>query len=142
MRVKGPLDWLAGGWAMSGIFSLRTGQNFSPGINGDLVNIGSANYPNRIGNGNLPSSQRNINHWFDATAFTVAPQYIFGNSGRNVLVGPDRVNLDINLNKNFYFHERYRVQFRAEAFNLTNTPPFGLPQANIQNPGVGRITSA
>ena len=104
--------------------------------------MGTTNYPNRIANGNLPSDQRTLTHWFSAAAFTAPPAYVYGNAGRNILVGPGTTNLDFNLSKNFYFRERYRLQCRAEAFNLTNTPPFGLPNTNVLVAGAGQITSA
>jgi hypothetical protein len=142
LNLAGPADWILGGWEVAGIFSARTGRYYNPTIGTDLLNTGTTNYPNRIGNGNLSSDQRSIAHWFDATAFTVPAQYVYGNSGRNILIGPGQVNLDLNLSKNFQFRERYRIQFRAESFNLTNTPAFGLPNTNLQSAAVGQITSA
>ena len=70
------------------------------------------------------------------------PQYTYGNSGRNILYGPGITNLDFSLAKYFSITERFRVQFRAEAFNASNTPAFGNPNANITSPGVGTINSA
>ena len=70
------------------------------------------------------------------------PNYTYGNSGRNVLIGPGVTNLDFLLGKTFRLTERFRLQFRAESFNVTNTPAFGNPAANINAAGVGRITSA
>src|SRR5256885_13307638 len=51
-------------------------------------------------------------------------------------------NLDVLLAKTFTLTERFRLQFRAESFNVSNTPAFGNPAANINAAGVGRITSA
>ena len=50
--------------------------------------------------------------------------------------------MDLNLHKSFQFKERYLLEFRAEAFNFTNTPHFGLPAAVINSPPVGQIRSA
>ena len=68
-------------------------------------------------------------------------QFTFGNSGRNVLRGPGRVNLDLSLFKAFPILERVQLQFRAEFFNLFNTPQFDLPFATIGSPGAGTVTS-
>ena len=71
----------------------------------------------------------------------------FGNSARRVARGPGSRNLDFSLFKNFRPRERMNVQFRAEAFNLTNTPTFTLPSASapeltIGNPGFGKLASS
>ena len=108
---------------------------------GGITNAGGADRPNRIANGTL-SSGRSIDRWFDTSAFTVQPQYTYGNSGRNILSGPGSRNLDLSLHKNFQIKENMRLQFRAESFNFTNTPTFGQPGATLNGLGVGQITSA
>jgi hypothetical protein len=67
---------------------------------------------------------------------------VFGNSGRNILYGPGTKQIDASLFKSFAFAESRRVEFRAEAFNLFNTPQFNNPNASIGFSGVARITSA
>ena len=74
-------------------------------------------------------------------AWGIPQQFTFGNSARNVLYGPGRVNFDWSLFKNFGITENSKVQFRAEMFNLFNTPQFDLPNSSIGNPAAGRITS-
>jgi hypothetical protein len=90
----------------------------------------------------LPSDQRSIYNWFDLSAFQVQPQYTYGNSGRNVLLGPGLKNLDLTLGKGFTLRERMNLQFRLESFNATNTPAFGQPNAVLNSPSAGTITSA
>jgi hypothetical protein len=147
----GPLDWILGGWQAGGILSLRTGAPFTPLVSTDISNTGTSNptggtanqnHPNRIRDGNLPDDQRSINQWFDVSAFTIPANYTYGNSGRNILTGPGFRNLDVKLAKNFLFAEGKRIEFRAEAFNVSNTPHFGLPAASVNLATVGRITSA
>jgi hypothetical protein len=151
MNQGGPLDWILGGWQAGGILTLRTGTPFTALVSTDISNTGTSNptggtanqnHPNRIGNGNLPSDQRNISEWFDLSAFSIPANYTYGNSARNILYGPGTNNLDLNLSKNFSISETKRFEFRAEAFNASNTPHFGLPAANINLPTAGRITSA
>ena len=51
------------------------------------------------------------------------------------------MNFDWSLFKDFSPSESWRIQFRAEFFNLFNTPQFALPNATIGNPSAGVITS-
>ena len=67
--------------------------------------------------------------WFDPLAFREVTGARFGNAGFNSLRGPHLYNLDLGLFRNFAFSERFQLQFRAEAFNLTNTPHFDFARA-------------
>jgi hypothetical protein len=51
------------------------------------------------------------------------------------------VNLDFGAIKNFNITERYRVQFRAESFNLANHPNFANPNGNVSSTTFGTITA-
>jgi Carboxypeptidase regulatory-like domain/TonB dependent receptor len=140
-KSKGFRSQLIRGWQLSGIFSAQTGQPFTATLTTDPSGTSTTARPNRIADGNLPSSERSPTHWFDTTAF-VAPNCIcFGNSGRDILRGPGFINLDLSIIRDFIFAERFRLQFRAESFNLMNHPNFGLPNSVLGNPSVGIITS-
>ena len=65
----------------------------------------------------------------------------YGDVGRNTLRGPGLQDLDISVSRNIALTERIKLQFRAEAFNLTNTVAFGLPNANVSGGSPGVITS-
>ena len=83
------------------------------------------------------------NPWFDTTAFRSVTTARFGTTGRNILRGPGVVNVDAGIFRNIPLSERFRLQFRAEAFNLSNTPHFDNPAANVSNAtNFGTITSA
>jgi hypothetical protein len=66
----------------------------------------------------------------------------FGNIGRNSLRGPAYADVDASIFKNFRFTERFRLQFRAEAFNLQNRANFQNPTATVSSATYGRITAA
>ena len=138
-----PIQWVAGGWQLNTIGTFQTGLPFTPTMQTNNLNTGTGSqFPNRIASGELPSSQRTIDRWFDASAFVAPGQYIFGNSGRNILYGPGTRQIDLSLFKSFDFSESRRLQFRAEAFNAFNTPQFNNPNSSIGFSGVARITSA
>ncbi len=128
-----------GKWQINSIFSLRTGQPFTPQLGVSSANTGNAR-PNRIANGN---NQHLVTNWFDKTAFAVPPQYQYGNAGRDILTGPGAVNLDFSLFKRFPVRklgESGEVQFRGELFNSLNHPQFGQPNARIDLPQGGTIS--
>ena len=145
-------DALLGGWQLSGIVTLQTGQPITPGAPGDRANIGAGGQrPNAIGNPNLPRSRRDPKKWFNASAYALADLYTFGNAARNFLDGPGFNNFDMSFMKNFNLGEQRRVQFRAEFFNIFNHPNFDPPNgvattvvtsAGAPAAGAGVINSA
>jgi len=72
--------------------------------------------------------------FFDPAAFVPVTAVRFGNSGRNILRGPGVVDLDASLFRDFRLTERFKLQFRAEAFNVSNTPAFNNPGATASSP--------
>src|SRR5439155_21308234 len=80
--------------------------------------------------------------WFDPAAFGRSAALTFGNAGKNILVGPGLANYDASVFRNFRFTERWRLQFRGEAFNITNTPHFNNPVAPLEYPSFGHVTGA
>jgi len=127
-------------WELGSILTFQSGGPFSPSQNVDSANTGIVGRPDRIGRGAL--DQRTLERDFDFSAFAVPGLYRYGTAGRNILYRRGFRNWDLVTLRNFRFTERVNLQFRAEFFNITNTPAFGGPVANIQASNVGRITSA
>ena len=90
----------------------------------------------------LPIFLSRCREYFNTAAFTVNTVGAFGNAGRNVLIGPGLKNIDFGAIKTFTVKERYKVQFRAEAFNIFNHANFNNPSANVSASTFGTITSA
>ena len=129
-----------GGWQMQGIMVLHSGLPFTPTISRDVSNTGiGGQFPNRIGSGVLSSPT--IADWFDKTAFALPANYTYGNSGSYILRADRFKNLDFSLFKSFQAGERVRIDFRAETFNLTNSPTFNPPGTNIDTSSGGVVTS-
>ena len=78
--------------------------------------------------------------WFDKTAFVLPAQFTYGNSGGNIVREDSFKSLDFSLFKQFQIGTQ-RLQFRAEAFNLTNTASFNAPNTAIDTTAGGRVTS-
>jgi hypothetical protein len=140
----GAPDWILGGWQLSVIYNAQTGEYFTPNFSGtdpsNTQTIGGV--PDRTGNGNLPAGQRTLDRWFDASAFTAPPNGRFGNSGKNILVGPGRQALNLGAFKSFRPTERITFRVQATFTNALNHANFGAPNANISAPAsVGAVRS-
>jgi outer membrane receptor protein involved in Fe transport len=138
MSAANPVvNGILGGWQIYWIGYLETGHFFSPSYSGrDASNTNtSGGLPDRICDGNLPSSQRSINRWFDASCFAAPQAGTLGNSGAYVLEGPGYNMQNLSLAKTFPITERFRFTFTAAASNALNHPNFSLPSANISVPG-------
>ncbi len=141
--AHGVVQNVVGGWRFNGIDTFAAGSPFTPVMVSSLLNSGSAvQWPNRIGPGTVEN--RSIQRWYNPADFVSPGNYTFGNSGRNILFGPGTRQFDLSLFKEFYFSEQAgkHLQFRAEAFNVLNTPQFNNPNAQIGNPAAGTISSA
>ena len=138
--TAGAGDAILGGWAISGITTLSTGIPYTLNLNFDNAGMGSTNWPDRIARGALsnPSPEK----WFDISAFIFPTAFTIGNAGRNILTGPGIASTDVGLQRNFrlpFLGEQGRMEFRAEAFNLFNTPQLGQPAATLGTPNFGTI---
>ncbi|HWB82514.1 MAG TPA: TonB-dependent receptor [Bryobacteraceae bacterium] len=133
-----------GGWELAG--DIR-GQSGMPLAVTQATNFNAAfgfgtQRPNLIANPNLPNDERTTGHYFNTAAFTTAPVFTIGNSSRNPVRGPGFEGADLMLGKTFAVTERVHLEFRAEAFNVSNTPPLGQPNGSFGSAAFGTITTA
>ncbi len=134
--------YLFGGWTLSTALQARGGAPFSVTFTPTQAGWFATRADVVPGVQPYPAAQTE-DQWFNAAAFRVPEPFTFGNSARNLLFGPGQTILDLALFKNVPVTEKWTVQFRAEAFNLPNSPSFGQPSANISFPqNVGRIRSS
>lgn len=141
-----------GGWSISGITSFQSGAPNTVIVPSDVARIGvGASRASVVGDPNFASDQRSPERWFKAEAFLPVESMVagrFGNSGRNVLIGPGFHQWDVALAKNFRLYETTELQFRAESFNLWNHPSFTAINTTVQfaagrpAQGFGAVTSA
>jgi Carboxypeptidase regulatory-like domain/TonB dependent receptor-like, beta-barrel len=134
------LSRVVGGWEFDGIGTLESGFPFSLSLN-QGVNNGATSWPDRICPGRL--SNPDPIKWFDTSCFVAPPPNTYGNVARGVLFGPGLVNFDVSFVKNTKITERLNLQFRADAFNVFNTPSFSVNGINrsIGAATAGKITS-
>jgi hypothetical protein len=128
-----------GGWQLGTIFTVSDGLPFTAALSGDVLgqaNQSNFDVPNRLNN---PGCGRPVNvgnplQYINLSCFGFPnPSTLFGNAGRNELIGPGVVNADVSVFKNFplrFMGELAHLQFRAEAFNLPNRANFAAPITN------------
>lgn len=135
-----------GDWETSGLLTLDSGLPFNvvTGGNNSLTSEGK-DRPNLVGDPNLPggrSTGAEVQEYFNTSAFVPNGIGQFGNFGRNALIGPGLADVDLGIFKIFPVTERFRLQFRAESFNLFNHPNFNAPVSSLKSPAFGKIQSA
>lgn len=123
------------GWQMNHIWSFMSGTPFSITAAGTSLDLpGSTQRADQVKPSveKLGGAGRGLS-FFDPFAFVPVSQPRFGTAGFNSLRGPGVVNWDAGLFREFVVTERWKVQFRAEAFNTSNTPHFANPGGNVSN---------
>jgi hypothetical protein len=131
------LDYLVGGWSASGQLTLVSGFPLALASTGNSGVFSGRLRPNTTGKSaelTGPIQQR-LNRYFDTSQFSIPAAFTFGNLGRTLNVrGPGLAGYDIALSKRFVVRESWpSLLFRAEAFNLTNTPFWGRQHAVRQS---------
>ena len=140
----GALRRLIEGWRISGIASFRTGELFHPRLPGDFNNDGvRGDRPDRLGPGKVPESERSIDRWFATEDFVYPAQYGFGNSGRDILVGPGSRNWDISFIKRTQVSRDGDIfELRVHLFNAFNHTNFDNPNTTVGTSSFGKIFGA
>ncbi len=166
-NLRGLAQGIVAGWALSGIVSLQSGDHLAafynaPDIHTNIAHTTSltppvvGRRPDRIADGNLPSSQRTVAQWFDLAAFrdpgcpaanpfcTGAARTSvgrFGNAGPNIIEGPGSALTHLGVYKNFTIGERLRLRFEFAGTNVFNRKNWSNPSLDLSNPTArGRIT--
>jgi hypothetical protein len=141
----GILNAIAGGWQTNWILSKVSGSPFTITAGGNGFNAaGNTETANQSGPVHIIAGTPRLGcvsydptcSYFDATVFTNPSGPNFGNVGRDTVRGPGFFNLDMSIFRNFRLTENVRLQCRAEAFGLTNTPHFNNPGSGFVAPAV------
>jgi len=148
-HTTGLMDALIGEWEISGLATAQDGQP----VDVEQATITSNTYsllqrPNLSGNPVLHSG-RTVGRFFNTSLFGPAAPQSVGTSPRNPVRSPGLIDADMALSKRWHIYDENNLEFRMEAFNLSNTPPFILQTRTTYNPNLalsqqsfGQITSA
>jgi len=154
-------DAILGGWAISNITTLQTGQHLSAvysGYCGSGVYCYSSEPADVVNGQSADSGPKTTQQWFNTGAFTTANLKIvsvsgdpthpggiypgrWGNAGKGTITGPGLIALDAGMYKDFSYKEKLRMRFQTQVTNLSNHPNFANPNTDLNNANYGRILS-
>jgi hypothetical protein len=133
---SGPAAWIAGGWDVNGIFTHYSGTPFTVTASSASCNCpGSSQTANLVDAPSIIGAGVGGAPYFNPLAYAPVSGANFGTSGFNQLRGPGMTDLDMSLYRTFVLTrgERLRMQIRADSINVSNTPHFANPGANVSN---------
>ncbi len=137
-------SYVLGGWRTSAIISAVSGLPFT--ITSTSATPGTTQTANQTGpyqvtHNTVGGNTASYPTWFNTANFVTAPTGVVGNTQRNQFRGPGYFSDNLSLFKVFpLYHERVNLTTRFDAFNLSNTPAFGLPGATLGSSTFGQIT--
>jgi hypothetical protein len=139
------LRMIAGNWRLSGIYRFSTGSymtvvsGLDRALIGDTRGAGTQRPDQVLGN---PYGNGSLTNYLNPSAFAQPTLGTFGNMRPGNIEGPGSWQLDLALSRSFQVSERQRVEFRGEAFNLTNSLIKRNPALNINSNTFGQITTS
>jgi hypothetical protein len=145
-NAHGWVNQVFGGWHTNGILSVRSGFPTDVLVGSTPPLFAAINRPDAVLGQPKLLANATFNQYFNPAAFAVpptvrnnlgAPVQTYGNASRMPLRGPGSKNVDFSVLKSFPLAEKKRLEFRTEAFNLSNTPTFQLPSARSAQLTVG-----
>jgi hypothetical protein len=121
----GPLGAVVKGWALNGTGNWNTGAwtAITDGLNRSGITTGTA-YPNRVAGVSVKPKNQSRHNWINSEAFSEPSLYLLGNANKSLVQEPRSRDADVGLGKTFSVLENLKLQFRAEAFDVTNTPNY------------------
>ncbi len=132
---------LLGGWHANGIFIAQTGFPINVTIPTDQANVGLGNQrPNVIAPPRADCGNGHLVNCINIADYQLPALYTWGSEARNAIYGPGLRNLDFSMFKSFSLRERAHIEYRAEFFNLLNTPNFSNPNAGLPSLTPGTYT--
>jgi hypothetical protein len=134
------LRWIFGDWQVNGVYAAFSGTPFTITADGTDLNMpGNPQTADLNGSYKIIGKHADDGYFFDPEPFSQPQGVRLGNTGRNQFRGPGAWNLDFSVFRGFPIGGNgRRVELRAEFFNLTNTPQWGNPDADVNSGTFGR----
>lgn len=144
--TSGPGKWILGDWQIAGLWTWESGLPLNFLSNGNIATPlnapGNYNTPEQVAPVQILGHEGPGQYWFTASSFAAPPLGKLGDVGRDILYGPNLFSINASLSRLFNITERFKLTFRGEAFNLTNTPEFDLPDTTFGDAAFGQIATA
>jgi hypothetical protein len=122
---------LAGGWQLSGLITAHSGPPFTAGASSATLNAPySSQFADCVA---APQQIGSILQWYSKTTFAAPSAGRFGTCGTDSLRGPGLFNVDLGLQRKFNLSERFQLSFRAEMFNIANTPHHAISSTSVNS---------
>ena len=136
--------WTFHNWTLAGVVTMQSGVPVAvtQATNFNAFAGFGIQRPNLVGDPELPAEQRTPDHWFNTSAFAIAPVFTLGSASRNPVRGPAYRNVDLALSRRIPLSNGVALELRAELFNALNTPAFGAPNAVAGAANFGTVTTA
>jgi hypothetical protein len=129
---------ILGDWQFNTVLYAQSGTPYS--ITGGSLNMpGTTQRADQVAPLNVTGNVGPGEKWFDTSSFVRVDEARLGNLAYNSFLGPKQFNLDIGLFRKFPLTESAHMEFRAEAFNFTNTPHLNNPNGDTTNSQFGEI---
>jgi hypothetical protein len=130
-------------WQLSPIIGLLSGSPLTLTDGGKDISLSAQlqDRPNVILPSQVYPATQTVLEWFNPAAFAIQPTGTFGNLGRFAIFGPGTIQWDMSLSRRFDIRERYKLDFRAEFFNIMNHGNWSNPTTSIASGTFGQITS-
>lgn len=146
---SGPAKYILGGWQIGGLWTWESGLPLLFASNSTTTNLaaalnapGNQQWPEQVAPVQILGHEGPGQYWFSPSSFAFPAAGTIGNVGRDILYGPNLFTINASVSRQFNITERFKLTFRGEAFNLTNTPQFDQPDTTLGDVQFGQITTA
>lgn len=135
-------------WQVAGIFTMQSGFPFTPNLRGDTAGVGAGTggifvRPNAVPGVNpyLPKREWKQGRYLNPAAFAEPPAFTFGDMGRNSLIGPGHISLDVAVSRVLALGGSRTLELRVEGFNVTNRRNYTIVGRIVNDPTFGQLLS-
>ncbi|GGA62944.1 hypothetical protein GCM10011507_13190 [Edaphobacter acidisoli] len=132
-----PVNAILGGWQLSTLTTLQSGQPLT--ITTNIDNLGSGVTNHADATCQSVKTFGSVSKWFDTSCFAYPAALQLGNSGIGKVRGPGFYNSDVSLSKTSTLREGMLLKLQVDAFNLSNTPHYSNPNTTLGDSNFGQI---
>jgi hypothetical protein len=142
LTQSGAAQKIFSGFSFSGNVTLASGFPFSPRLFGAAADLSrgttGAARPDQVAGQLVDLDHRSPQEWFNTAAFT-SPAGVFGTAGRNIIIGPGTVAMDMSISRNIQLKEMQGMELRLSASNVFNTVHFTSIDTTFGSPAFGQV---